>query len=88
MTTWIGQENGMWQMDGLTPKNYQSSEGVTRGFCPRCGTPLFYRTTRFPNETHFYAALLDDPGQVQPLAHYHVHEALAWLKPGHDLPHE
>ncbi len=78
----------MWQLDGLAPKTFQSSEGVTRGFCPDCGTPLFYRSTKFPNETHFYASLLDDPDKVEPREHYYAAEALAWLKLNDGLPHK
>lgn len=88
MTTWIGQENGMWQLNGLTPKTFQSSAGVTRGSCPACGTPMFYRSTDYPNETHFYASLLDDPDKVTPGEHYHADEALAWLHLSDGLPHK
>ena len=85
MTTWIGQENGRWTFTGATPQSYDSSPGTTRGFCPTCGTPVFYRTDRFPNETHFYAALLTDPTAVKPTTHFHSAEHLPWLHLGDDL---
>lgn len=85
-TTWMGQADGTWRFVGDQPVTYASSPGTERGFCGRCGTPLFYRSQRFPGETHFYAALLDDPGAVQPQAHYHSAERLAWVHLADDLP--
>lgn len=79
MTTWIGQENGTWAFLGTEPVHFQSSEGNQRGFCPSCGSPMFYRSDRYPNETHFYAALLTDPDAVIPTAHFHSDEKLSWL---------
>ena len=85
-TTWIGQRDGAWRFTGAQPVTYASSPGVTRGFCGTCGSPLFFRSTRWPDETHFYAALLDEPGSVEPGAHYHASEKLAWIHLGDTLP--
>ncbi|MEM8693276.1 MAG: GFA family protein [Pseudomonadota bacterium] len=79
MTTWIGQQNGTWRWTGADPAIYSSSPGVTRGFCATCGTPLFFHSDRWPDETHFYAALLTDPTLVTPQTHYHLDEKLSWL---------
>ena len=85
-TTWIGQENGRWSFAGEDPKVYESSPGSTRGFCGTCGSPMFFRAERYPNETHFYAALLENPGDVQPKRHYHADEKLAWVHLADGLP--
>jgi hypothetical protein len=85
-TTFIGQENGRWAFLGDTPVSYESSPGVTRGFCGKCGSPMFYRAVRFPNEVHFYAALLDHPESVQPSVHYHAAEMLPWVHLSDELP--
>ena len=85
-TTWIGHPNGQWRWTGEAPQSYASQPGNERGFCRTCGTPMFYRTQRFPDETHFYAALLDDPSMVQPQEHYHRAEQLPWLHLSDDLP--
>jgi len=79
MTTWIGQENGTWELKGDEPKTYSSSKGVTRGFCGKCGSPMFFKADRYPNEVHFYATLLDDPSAIEPTEHYHYGEKLGWL---------
>ncbi|KKB11523.1 hypothetical protein VE25_12035 [Devosia geojensis] len=78
-TTWIGQENGSWRFTGTAPVVYQSSPGATRGFCGNCGSPMFYQSERYPNERHFYAALLDHPERVEPTKHFHADEKLPWV---------
>lgn len=82
----MGQENGYWKFTGAAPVTYESSAGNMRGFCRTCGSPLFYRSDQFPNETHFYAALLDHPEGVEPEAHFHADEMLAWIHLTDGLP--
>ncbi len=47
---------------------------------------MFYRSTRYPNEVHFYAALLEAPEAVKPQAHFHSKEQLVWLHLSDTLP--
>ncbi len=63
-----------------------SSHGVERGFCPSCGAQMFYQSARWPEETHLYAASLDDPAAFRPEAHYHWAERVPWLSVSDDLP--
>jgi hypothetical protein len=49
---------------------------------------MFFRADRFPNETHFYAALLDQPGYVQPSTHFHADEMLHWVHLSDNLPRQ
>jgi len=85
-TTWLGQDNARWRFTGATPVNYVSSPGNRRGFCGRCGSPVLYQSERFPNETHFYVALLEDPNALVPAAHHHMDERLAWVHLADGLP--
>jgi hypothetical protein len=78
-TTWIGQENGRWKLTGKTPVSYESSSGNERGFCGTCGSPMYFHSRRYPNECHFYAALLESPDQTLPSAHFHADEMLSWI---------
>jgi hypothetical protein len=87
-TTWIGQENGYWNFLGDMPVRYESSSGNTRGFCGKCGSPMFYQSERFPNEIHFYAALLDHPGNIEPSTHFHADEMLPWIHLSDNLPRQ
>lgn len=84
-TTWVGQENGRWHIEADRLVTFSSSVGVMRGFCGFCGSQIFYESDRFPNERHFYAALLDKPDLRQPTAHYHRDEILSWIHLCDDL---
>lgn len=84
MTTFIGHPNGNWTLDGPVTE-FRSSDEVTRAFCNKCGSPLFYKSSMIPDETHFYAALLEDPQNAKPTVHWHFDEALPWLHVQDDL---
>ena len=79
-TTWIGQPNGHWAFKGDTPRTYQSSPGIERGFCGTCGTPMYYKSHAYPDETHFYAALLENGATVTPTDEYFGEERVNWVQ--------
>lgn len=78
LVTFIGQANGGWRWTGQPPACYISSPGTRRYFCPTCGSSVAYASDRYPDETHFHAALLDDPAAVTPTGVYHADEKLPW----------
>lgn len=78
VATFIGHPDGHWRWTGQAPARYLSSPGVTREFCPVCGSAVTYRSAQIPGETHFYAALLEDPSAVTPTVHWHYDEHLPW----------
>jgi len=66
---------------------HTTSDGrVSRGHCPTCGTQMTYQFTGLPDETHLYAATLDDPLQFTPQAHFHYAERLPWVQITDELP--
>jgi hypothetical protein len=77
--SWFGVKDGHWRWTGAPPATYQSSPDAWRDFCPTCGSQMTYRSSRFPDETHFYAASLDDPAIYTPTAHVHTDEILPWV---------
>jgi len=85
MTSFFAVENDGWQWTGEEPLTYASSKGVTRYFCGKCGTPMAYTNTKFPSETHFYAASLEKPEVYTPTAHFFYGEKLEWLPIEDDL---
>ena len=87
-TSFLGVRNGTWAWTGETPATYNSSPGTWRDFCQHCGTQMAYRSTRWPDEMHFYAATLDDPAAYQPTAHSHSAERLPWIHLSDGLPLE
>jgi hypothetical protein len=49
---------------------------------------MFYQSERFPNEMHFYAALLDHPASLEPSTHFHADEMLPWIHLSDNLPRQ
>lgn len=85
-TTFLGVPNGAWAWTGEAPAVYESSPGQKRYFCRTCGAPAAYTSSRWSDEIHFYAALLDEPQDFKPNEHYHWEERLLWAEPSDDLP--
>lgn len=85
VTSFFGVARGSVTWEGA-PSVYISSPGTERGYCGQCGGPLFYRSSRWPDEVHLYAACLDCPDLFRPQAHYHYAERVPWLRIEDDLP--
>ena len=85
ITSFFGVPRDSVTWNGKTEAR-ESTPGAQRGFCPSCGTQLFFQSDKWPEETHLYAATLDDPSLFKPEAHYHYAEHLSWLSVQDDLP--
>nr|WP_283938362.1 GFA family protein [Sphingomonas alba] len=57
-----------------------------RGFCGKCGTPLYMKVDHQPETVDFSIATLDDPDAVAPGFHIFWSSKVAWFEPGDDLP--
>lgn len=69
------------------PKGYHSSEHVTRHFCPRCGTGLFYSNAEtFPGMIDIQTGTLDDLSAFPPAVHVQWAESAPWMEHVNDLP--
>ncbi len=84
--TFMGVANGTWRWTGTQPSVFENTPGQKRYFCGTCGAPVAYASTRWPDEVHFYAALLDDAQAFEPTEHYHWEERLHWAAPSDGLP--
>ena len=49
-----------------TPKLFESSPGVRRGFCAECGSTLTYESDALPDEIHIHIGALDRPEDFPP----------------------
>jgi hypothetical protein len=78
-TTWSGWPEAAITWTTIAPAPYQSSEGVTRSFCPTCGTPIAFASKRWKGEIHIPVATFDDPAALKPTAHTFVSEKLPWI---------
>jgi hypothetical protein len=85
-TTWFGVPDTAFRWTGAEPSRYESSQGQARFFCRACGTPMAYRSARFPDEIHLYASSLDDSSGFQPTGHVYWSERVAWVHLADDLP--
>lgn len=74
----------VWQGE---PGRWASSNIAERGFCSRCGTPLFFRDFDSPEGTcELMIGALDDPDIAPPDHHVGLESRVAWLKMGDGLP--
>ncbi len=64
-------------------REYESSPGVFRSFCPHCGTPLTYRANARSGEIDVTVCSLDEPAAAAPVDHIWMGDAPAWDRP-HD----
>lgn len=87
VTTFVGVADSGFRWLGETPSRFASSPGVTRSFCPTCGTQMAFQSTRWPGEIHFYAVTLIDPSDIKPEAIFHAGERLPWIDLKEKLPH-
>ena len=67
------------------PVAYNSSPGVTRTHCGRCGAPMTYTSDR-NTQIDIYLATLDDPAAIVPTYHAFTEEQLPWFEVADDLP--
>ena len=68
------------------PREYESTPGVYRSFCGRCGAPLTYRSARRSGEIDLTIGSLDQAAQYAPNDHIWMQDALPWDRPGDTLP--
>ena len=65
---------------------YESSPGLSRTFCGRCGTSLTLADERFPDEIYVSVASLDDPERMPPEFHIWRSHRVSWLETSDALP--
>ncbi|CAH2600128.1 GFA family protein [Rhodovastum atsumiense] len=67
------------------PSAYESSPGVRRFFCARCGSSIAYQVEG-RDELDLHVTIFDDPAAFVPLRHTHIGEVLPWVNLTDDLP--
>lgn len=87
-TSFFAVDHDRLEWSGTAPARHESSPGVFRGFCPRCGSPIAYQSATRTHEIDLYALTLDDPGGFAAEAHVHWNEHLPWLHLSDGLPRE
>ena len=85
VTNWLGIKDTDLVFTRGRPAKYEAA-GVTRGFCPTCGSSLTYEASHFPDYIQVHAGTLDDPDAITPRAHVHFAEKVAWFEVKDRLP--
>lgn len=68
------QIDGDWQDYRYTPES-------SRGFCPVCGTRLWFKSDLWPDEVFMNVGALDDPASYLPDRHVVMGEKIPWIHP-------
>jgi hypothetical protein len=82
---WAAVTVGDFEFTAGTPVEYRSSPPVTRTFCGACGSPLTYRHGDWPDIVDVAIGSLDSPGDVPPVDHIWMSDAVAWDRPADGL---
>ena len=83
---WAVVRVGDLHHDGQRPAEFESSPGVFRGFCARCGTSLTWRSADKPATIDLTTASLDAPDAFPPTKEIWVEHRLAWEASNPVLP--
>lgn len=86
--TWVGCAAGRAEIDDADQQLrwHVASEGGRRGFCGRCGSPMFFSSERWPGELHIARALFLAPVGLEPQAHAFNDTRVDWVTLGDHLP--
>lgn len=86
--TWAGFADDRVAIEdaGHALRWYTSSPGAARGACSICGSPMFFRSERWPGEMHVARALIDGALDRDPSAHVFFETHVPWLSVNDGLP--
>lgn len=86
--TWVSVDES--QMTVRDPEErltwHESSADSKRGFCARCGSQLFFRSSRWPREWHIARALFTTPVDREPQVHAFYETHVSWFTVNDELP--
>lgn len=85
--TWVGVEaTRLHWLSDADLRWYDSSSGAQRGFCAQCGSPIAFRSERWPGEIHLTHASIDAELDRAPQLHVFHDTHVPWVILGDDLP--
>ena len=79
--TWVGFEQDMVSFPkGTAQLNWhESSPGAQRGFCRLCGSSLFFRSEKWPDELHVALGCINDEIDRQAQANVFFDNHVDWM---------
>jgi hypothetical protein len=79
MATWATWPRASVRVLRGEPAEFESSPGVRRSFCPRCGSTLFWRrVAREGGELDIAAGTIDQADELGPIEHIFVRSRRPW----------
>jgi hypothetical protein len=72
--------------EGEPPARFASSPDVIRQFCGVCGTPLSFKSPRWPGEIHLLVGSADHFQGLQPTGHAFCEYRVPWFEVADELP--
>lgn len=81
-SAFVSYEHSALQMTHGEITKFESSPGVKRGFCARCGSTISCENARFPSEIHIHVGAFDSREQFQPRGEVFAEERVPWLHLG------
>jgi hypothetical protein len=86
VVAWVTCQAADFAWTAGEPGTYDSSPGVTRGFCGHCGTPLTYAREQDGDWVDLTLASLDAPAAIAPTDQIWVEDRLPWMAEAGSLP--
>lgn len=86
LMAWVAFRRSEFSVTAGTCTAYESSPGVERTFCGRCGTSLTLADRRFPDEIYVSVSAFDDAEKLPPEFHIWRSHRLSWLETTDTLP--
>ncbi len=86
--TWVGVPDPQFRLgcEESAVRRFETSPGVVRSYCARCGSHLFFQSERWPGETHVIRAAFDGEIDREPQVHVYWDEHVTWATLGDRLP--
>lgn len=79
VVVWVGYKPEQFRITKGQPKKFSRTEGVSRAFCPSCGTSIAYEDEGTEGELYVSLGFFDRPEAFEPVAHAYWRMKLPWL---------
>lgn len=86
LMAWAAFRRDEFAITAGKPIAYESSPGVVRTFCGRCGTSLTLADGRFPSEIYVSIGSFDNAEELPPEFHIWRSHRISWLETSDSLP--
>ena len=86
LMAWAGFRTDRVEIEGDTLQRYESSPGVERSFCGRCGTSMTFQEKQVPERLYVAVATMEDQSDCVPTLHIWRSERLPWMETADRLP--